>query len=653
MRSPRLLGLWISLLSCVPLFGQTVTVTTAADDLDIDFFTGTVADLPGPDGVISFREAIVATNNTAGHQTIEFAIPQSEWILQFIYPGRAVIQSGNLRVFDALTIDGTSQTAFTGDTNPEGHEVALYGSTLYLNGDNCTLWGFDSAPVSVTGSNALVEGNTGSMNIDVFGGSGSTIRGNSASVIKIDRSSDNLVVGNVTSRVRVLGGGPAAVNNRIGGPNPADRNIIWGYGTYNSEGLPSGSTVQLFDSVGTVIENNWIGTMDGLTVGNVASTEGILLLTQNSDVTIKDNLISGIIGLGNGPHHAGQLFGRGILASGSGDGLTITGNVLGLDINGAPTLGAVTGLDLGVPVTHQFSMTNVVVGGLLPGEGNVIAGNVGTGILVGPNTNGVRISGNSIYDNGNLGIDLLTPAYAYGVTPNDALDADFGANGLQNFPVVDTVLRVGADLRVTGTLNSMANQSFTVEFFASSACDPSGNGEGEVFLGSTMVVTDAAGDASFDVVVSGPVTAGWFVSATATRENSGETSEFSACVGTGWTDLGGGTTGMNGTPQLTAASLLQPGSPLSLALENAPPASPVQLWVSLTSTPVSALGGTLYPVPAIGRFILVTDGSGSVNLNAAWPTDFPAGNDMYLQYLVSDASVGSGLTLSNGLQASP
>ncbi len=41
--------------------------------------TATVADLPGPDGHISFGEAMIASNNTPGRQTIGFAIPTSEW----------------------------------------------------------------------------------------------------------------------------------------------------------------------------------------------------------------------------------------------------------------------------------------------------------------------------------------------------------------------------------------------------------------------------------------------------------------------------------------------------------------------------------------------------------------------------------------------
>jgi titin len=78
-----------------------------------------------------------------------------------------------------------------------------------------------------------------------------------------------------------------------------------------------------------------------------------------------------------------------------------------------------------------------------------------------------------------------------------------------------------------------------VEFFASPTADPSGHGQGQVYLGYTTVTTDGSGNASFAALVlfAGPT--GWVVSATATALTgtntvnmiaSGDTSEFSADV---------------------------------------------------------------------------------------------------------------------------
>ena len=572
--------------------------------------------------------------------------------------GRAVLTSVvgfYFRAFDEVTIDGTTQTAFTGDTNPDGHEVAIYGLTLYLNADNCTLIGFDSTSVSVNGSNCLIEGNTGTMGIDVFGGSCSLIKDNQGSTIKIDRSHDNVVVGNVVSRVRVLGGGPDATGNRIGGPTLAERNIIKGYGTYNSEGLPSGSTVQLFRTVDTLIENNWIGTPDGVSYGNLASTQGILLESHNENVTIRDNLISGIKGLGIGPHWPGFLFGRAVLASGSGDGLVMTGNVIGLDIHGDPTLGSVTGLDLGDPVTHPLSMTNVVIGGAGPGDGNEIGGHILNGVLVGHNTQNVRLAGNSIHDNGQLGIDLVANlASGTGVSPNDPLDADTGGNGLQNYPVIASVLRQGDDLEVTGTLGSSAGDTFTLEFFGSPECDDSGHGEGRLPLGATSVTTNAAGSADFEVLLPavepGGLPGGWVVTATATREPTGATSEFSACAATCWRDEGFALAGVAGEPRLRGVGDLSAGRANSLRLSEAAPGALSGLFASTSGNPTPFYGSMLLTVPILlPPVVLSTDAQGTAQIPFVMPAGAPSGLELWLQWVVTDAAAPFGYALSNGL----
>ena len=61
-----------------PASAKTIVVTTLTDTADPPFDadgacgTGTVNDLPGADGLISLREALIAANNTNGEQTITF-----------------------------------------------------------------------------------------------------------------------------------------------------------------------------------------------------------------------------------------------------------------------------------------------------------------------------------------------------------------------------------------------------------------------------------------------------------------------------------------------------------------------------------------------------------------------------------------------------
>src|SRR5258707_277721 len=69
-------------------------------------------------------------------------------------------------------------------------------------------------------------------------------------------------------------------------------------------------------------------------------------------------------------------------------------------------------------------------------------------------------------------------------------------------PVMSRVARYSGRTYITGTLTSTPDSSFTIEFYASAAPDASGFGEGQAFLGSLSVSTDATGQASFDGVVT-------------------------------------------------------------------------------------------------------------------------------------------------------
>jgi hypothetical protein len=216
------------------------------------------------------------------------------------------------------------------------------------------------------------------------------------------------------------------------------------------------------------------------------------------------NLISGNLGNGiNASKAMSNIIQRNLIGVGS-DGTKPLGNgqngILMTDSSG--TIGAVSGPNLETA--------------------NSIAFNLADGIALTGNTQPVRISANSIHDNGQSGIDLGND----GVTANDAGDPDTGVNGLQNFPVLSAAFGFNGNLTIYGSLNSTASKTFTLEFFASQAADGSGFGEGQVFLGQANVTTNSSGDASFNVTFALPanVTA---VSATAI-DSTGSTSEFSA-----------------------------------------------------------------------------------------------------------------------------
>ena len=160
---------------------------------------------------------------------------------------------------------------------------------------------------------------------------------------------------------------------------------------------------------------------------------------------------------------------------------------------------------------------------------NTISGNAGPGVVVElPTAVRNSIRANALSGNGapaGLGIDL-GPA---GVTPNDPSDADVGANDLQNFPVVTYAGSYGASVRMAGTLTSRPSGTYALDFHASSACDASGHGEAQTYLGTATVATDAAGVGSFNATLPKAVAVGSYVTATAT-DATGSTSELSACI---------------------------------------------------------------------------------------------------------------------------
>lgn len=82
----------------------------------------------------------------------------------------------------------------------------------------------------------------------------------------------------------------------------------------------------------------------------------------------------------------------------------------------------------------------------------------------------------------------------------------------------------GPYVTVEGTLNSTVGSTFRIDFFANTECDPSGQGEGETFLGSRDGVTT---DEEFKVKLR--FEAGDYITATAT-DLYGNTSEFSECL---------------------------------------------------------------------------------------------------------------------------
>ena len=72
----------------------------------------------------------------------------------------------------------------------------------------------------------------------------------------------------------------------------------------------------------------------------------------------------------------------------------------------------------------------------------------------------------------------------------------------------------------------MPNTTFLIQFFTSSAADPSGYGEGQTGFGSTQVTTNTNGNAAINVLSASTFPQGVVLSATATNLTTEDTSEF-------------------------------------------------------------------------------------------------------------------------------
>jgi hypothetical protein len=362
----------------------------------------------------------------------------------------------------------------------------------------------------------------------------------------------NAAVGTQTIVFQIPGAGAHTISPTSALPDITDRVVIDGFTQPGFAGTPlvelngtgAGAVIAGLNvlSGGSTIQglaiNNFnghgirLGTAGGDTVrGNFIGTNalGDTAHPNTGDGVFIDNTPNNTIGgtaAGDGNVISANT-GNGVVIGGAGaTGNTIAGNLIGIDATGTVALG--NALD-GV---HLDTASGNTIGETTTGAGNIIAFNGRDGVSVNAGA-GDSILGNEIHDNGttaqHLGIDLSPD----GVTPNDAGDADNGANNLQNFPVITSaVVSSGGHIQIAGTLNSTASTTFRVELFDAVACDASGFGEGALFFGSTSVTTDANGDASFTVDFFGTDTGiGDSITATATNMTTGDTSEFSGCVG--------------------------------------------------------------------------------------------------------------------------
>ena len=312
-------------------------------------------------------------------------------------------------------------------------------------------------------------------------GAGNLISGNGGFGVRIETGNNNRVEGNsigtTADGVNALPNGSGVVLANI-----ATNNLIGGAGARNIiSGNAGDGVVITVASTGNQVLGNFIGTDVTGTAALGNSGHGVLIESDSSN-----NAVGGS-GAGAGNVISANS-GAGVQLSGASSNF-VQGNLIGTDVTGLAPLGNGSGVRL------LGGTADNLIGGVLAGAANTIAFNSSGVSATGGSQNGVL--SNSIFSNANLGINLSDDP---GITPNDPCDADGGANELQNFPDL-TSAHSGGSTVIQGSLESTANMQFRVEFFSNAACDESGNGEGRIFIGSTVVTTDAACLAPINVIL--------------------------------------------------------------------------------------------------------------------------------------------------------
>lgn len=442
----------------------------------------------------------------------------------------------------------------------------------------------------------LISGNTsGTTGTAGYPGTGWTIQGNYVGVAadgltplanSTDGGSGSFSIDD-NQDVTVGGSQPGAINvigESLGhGLAPDHTTNLLIEGNYIGLGYDGTTILGNTNSVGGTGAGFAISNVDHAVIKNnrVAGWKnaGIAINGGNSNITIEgnivhDNVTSGIGVLGdNISVHDNTTYDNGgsnltifgfSAFGGPIDGVTVTANRIGLLPNGLPA----THNGLGINISGDPA--NVMIGGVNAGDGNTISANTGEGIAISSFSvpafdttiapESIAVIGNSIYGNkpassgafssAGLGIDLFDsvdaddppdgqPDLYNNISPtvNDTSDADTGPNGYLNFPVITSTSATAGKLNVNFDLDvDNTAPGYRVEFFASPSADPSGYGEGQIYLGSKDVSGSTTNGLASLNIPSTFSSNKYAITATTTEKDSssdgfGSTSEFSAVLG--------------------------------------------------------------------------------------------------------------------------
>ncbi len=338
-----------------------------------------------------------------------------------------------------VILDGTTQAANVGDTNP-----GQLGAGGTVGVDGLPLPRVDRPEIEIVDGNGLAVGlNVAAHNVTIRGlaiyGFGNLPSfATSANILIGNNFTGTIIEQNVLGAAATSFTDPGA-SARTGGSN------IWSAGGDN--GVIRNNLIGFGGGFGILLittSNGWL--VEGNEIrGNAIDSSilaGISIESGSSATTVRGNLFIANHGLGFGTVNS------------NGANLIVNNTIAG---NGVGTSGTVN-----TPGVRVTATTDTLL------HRNVISANYGAGVMVQNGSNSATLSENSIFDNGTItnvaggvptgqiGIDLHTPTDSASagtlpfVTRNDLADLDSGGNNLLNAPVLASARLDGGNLVVTG-----------------------------------------------------------------------------------------------------------------------------------------------------------------------------------------------------------
>jgi hypothetical protein len=404
---------------------------------------------------------------------------------------------------------GTNATGTATLLGNQGGIISNFGAGIG-NPNTNVIVGTDGNGTDDANEGNLVSGNTGSglagFGIVFWHNQGSTIAGNiigldknGTAVAGLGNSQDGILL-TVESSNCIVG------TDGDGTSDDVEGNMIALSGTNGIlAGGRSNNTIIAGNRIGLDILNNAAG--NGSYGIDVINGLGLQIGTDGDGIS--DNLEPNIItsnGRGGIRITTDDFFGY----NGSSSNNKVSGNIIGTDAGLTIDLGNTGSGILLKSVLPAESVSNNIIGSDNDAlsdefEGNVIANNdTGISMVAAAGTlAGNKISRNSIFGNGQLGIDLGQD----GVTINDNGDVDAGVNDLFNAPVLVTMQIQGTNLLVSGF--SVANS--IIEFFIGDGGfnpDPLPGGFTRSFGEGRTFLFRAQDDATLDGVTDTDLTTG-------------------------------------------------------------------------------------------------------------------------------------------------